>query len=178
MKNKIFTYGIPSGLVICTLGFIFIQLGYLSEDYDHFFKNIYILTLLVGVLFLFYESSFLTEKFNLFLKTVGIIFLSLLGLNLLNEFAVIKISSVDSYSSLAFIIVVGVYTYHFLRKKNKTLLDFLKVTFVVLSVLSLILNSNGLIPDSYKYLTNGIFWIIILTMLFKYTSNRIQEKST
>ncbi|MBQ4914208.1 hypothetical protein J8L85_07155 [Maribacter sp. MMG018] len=175
MKNKIFKYGIPSGLVICTLGSILIRLGYLSEDYDYLFKNIYKLTLLVAILFLFYESSFLTEKFNVFIITVGIVFLSLLGINLLVEFEVIKISSVDSYSSLAFLIIVGVYTYHFLRKKTKTLLDFLKVTFVVLSVFCLILNSNGLIPDSYKYLTHGIFWIIILAMLFKKKARRLTK---
>ncbi len=178
MKNNIFTYGIPSGLVICTLGFIFIQLQYLSEHYYLFLKNIYKLTLLVGILFLFYESSFLTKKFNLFLKTVGIIFLSLLGINLLNELTIITTSSANSYSSLAFLILVGVYSYHFLKKKNKTQLDFLKVTFIVLSVLGLILNSNGLIPNSYKYATHGIFWIILLVMLQKNVSLRHIQKST
>lgn len=177
MKNKMFAYGIPTGLIICTVGFVLIQLNYLTEDSSYFLKNIYKLTFLLGILFLFYESSFVTEKFNLLLKTVSIFLLLLFGLNLMYEFGVLEMKSIDFFSSFVLLAVVGLYSYYFLKKKSKTLQDILKVTFVILSVLALILNSKGLIPNSYKYLTNGLFWVVILGMLFKGSSNILHKKS-
>ncbi|EGV42584.1 hypothetical protein BZARG_1839 [Bizionia argentinensis JUB59] len=178
MKDKIFKYTIPTMLIISLIGYVLIKTNNLDEKQTNLFEIIYKITLIIGLIFILYKSTFIKEKFNLILKTFGILFLIVLGMNLLTEFELIEINVLKYAPYFLIVSLLTVYLYYFMKKTNKTQLDYLKVAFISTLMIGTLVNSMNLVSDILKYATSTILWLTILVMLFKNPESESKKLST
>jgi hypothetical protein len=166
MRDKIFNYGIAIGLIVSMLGFIFLKCDLLSGNYSQLIYNLYKITASIAILFILTKSTFVKENFNLILKAVGFVFLVMLIINLLKEFDVYEIDAIRTISYLVLGSLLVMYTHHFLKKKKKEQLDYLKIGFVTLLFVGGFLNLFDLRPSALKYMSAGFFWVVVIGMLY------------
>ena len=167
MKYKLYKYGIIIGLSVSVIGFIFLKTDLLTENYINTIHNIYRLTLIISIIFILSKSIFIKERFNHILKALVLIFLLIFGMNLLNEFNIYEIKSIRIISYILFCSLLVIYTYHFIKKKNKNQLDFFKLGFIILCFIGGFLNLFNILPNNLKYIAEGIFWSVVLGMLYQ-----------
>jgi hypothetical protein len=177
MNYKLFNYGITIGLIISTIGFIFLKTDLLTENQMNILQVIYKITLAVSIIFILTKSLFIKEKFNQILKVVGFIFLLILAMNLLKEFNIYEIESIRIISYILFCSLLVMYASHFVKKENKKQLDYLKLGFVTLLFVGGFLNLFNLLPNNLKYVSGGLFWIVVIAMLYinNEKENRIKK---
>ena len=166
MKDKLFKYGITIGLTSSLIGFIFLKTDLLTENYSNLIHNFYKLTFIISLIFLLTKSSFIEEKFNQILKVVGFIFLVILGINLLKEFNIYDIEPILTIGYILFSSLLIMYTYHFLKNKNKKQLDYLKLGLITILFVDGFLNLLNLLPNNLNYISGGLFWVVVLGMIY------------
>lgn len=166
MKDKLYNYGITIGLSISLIGFIFLKTDLLAEKYINIIQTIYRLTLIISIIFILTKSLFLKEKFIQILKILVFIFLLIFGINLLGEFNIYEIKSTQTVSFIMFCSLLVVYTSHFIKRKNKNQLNFLKLGFIILLFTGGLLNLFNFLPNNFKYIVGVFFWIIVIGMLY------------
>ena len=166
MNNKIFKYGITIGLIISISGLVFLKTDLLTENQTNIVNIIYKITLILSTIFILTKSLFIKEKFNQILKVVGIIFLLILSMNLLKEFSNYEIESIRIISYILFCSLLVMYISHFMKKEDKKQLDYLKLAFVILLFVGGFLNVMNVLPINLKYLSGGLFWIVVIGMLY------------
>jgi hypothetical protein len=176
MKDKIFKYGIPLGLIISCIGFILLKTDLIDLKVYGPFYNIYQLTLFISVIFVFINSTFINQKFNQFLKIIGTTFFVILGLNLLKEFNVYEVKGIEIISSITIVSLLVLYFFHFYRKPNRNTLDILKLGFVLFAVMGAFFKIFEITPENFKYFTGGLFWFSISGMILFNYSDRIKER--
>ena len=166
MNYKIFNYGITIGLIISVIGFIFLKTDLLTENQTNIVHIIYKITLAFSIIFILTKSMFIKEKFNQILKIVGIIFLLILSMNLIKEFSIYEIESIRIISYILFCSLLVMYISHFMKKENKKQLDYLKLGFVILLFVGGFLNVIKVLPINLKYISGGLFWFVVIGMLY------------
>ena len=174
MKNKLFNYGIPVGLTSSMIGFILLKADLLTADQSNFIYTLYKLTLLLTVIFILTKSSFLKEKFNQIAKVVGVIVVLIFGMYLLQEFNIYKINSIEIVSYILFCSLYSMYLSYFLKKTDKTRLDILKLGLLSFAFIGGFLDILNFDPNHLNYITGGLFWIVVIGMLF-YGSGKKEE---
>lgn len=168
MNDKVFHYGITIGLIISLLGFILMKIDLITENYTSIFHTIYKLTLALSVIFILTKSAFIKEKFNQILKLIGFTFLLILGINLLKEleFNFYEIEYIRIISCIFFGSLLVIYTSHFNKKKDKNHLDYLKIGFLILLLIGGFLKLFNLLPNNFEYISRGLFWVVVIGMLY------------
>ena len=158
-------YGTAIGIVICFFGFLLINTISTSEEFGIFYDNFYKLTLVFSGLFILTISEFINRKFNKIIKIIGLIFLSIIGLNIISELNIYEFKDLSGIILLLFSSLYFFYLKFFTQKKEKTLLSYLKIIFLTFLFINGFLN---FIDSSFMFLefiTKIIFWIIILAHL-------------
>ena len=176
MKDKIFKYGIPTGLIISFIGFILLKTDLIDSKSYSPFHNIYRMTLFLSVIFIFISSAFIKQKFNKFLKIIGIPFFIILGINLLKEFNIYEVKGIKIISLVTIVSLLILYLFHFYKKPNKNTLEILKLGFVFFAVIGAFLKFFEIVPENFKYITGGLFWITISEMILFNYNDRIKER--
>jgi hypothetical protein len=166
MNYKMFNYVITIGLIISVIGFIFLKTNLLPENQTNIVHIIYKITLTFSIIFILTKSLFIKEKINQILKVIGIIFLLILSMNLLKEFSIYEIESIRIISYILFCSLLVMYISHFMKKENKKQLDYLKIGFVILLFVGGFLNVINVLPINLKYISGGLFWIVVIGMLY------------
>lgn len=102
LKDKYFRYGITFGLIISAVGYVCLKTNLIPENYSYHIRNIYRLTLIASVVFILLKSLFINQYFDQILKILGVIFLAILGMNLLKEFNIYNIEYIKPISYIMF----------------------------------------------------------------------------
>lgn len=174
MKNKLFYYGIPVGLIISIIGFILLEINLLPNNQSNFIYDIHRLTLFLTIIFILTKSSFLKEKFSQIFKIVGVIVVLIFGMYLLQEFNIYQIAYIEIISYIMFCSLFPLYLSHFLKKRNKKHLDFLKLGLLTFAFIGGFFEILNIVPNNLNYITGGLFWIVVIGMLL-YNSGKKDE---
>ena len=176
MKNKIFKYGIPTGLIISFIGFILLKVNLIEFEVYSQFSNIYRLTTFFSVIFVCINSTFIKNQLKQLLKIIGTSFAVILIINILKEFNIYDIQAIEIVGSITITGLLILYLSHFYKKSNRNSLDIIKLGLVFFAVIGVFLKFLEIAPANYKYLTAGLFWITISGMILYNYSHEIREK--
>jgi hypothetical protein len=163
--KKLYLFGIPSGLAISLIGSLLLNTNLIASEYSSIFKFIYACTGALGLLFIFNKSTFINQKFSLVSKSIGLVFLIVLSINLLREFNVVKIESIEI---IIYVLITSLYVLYlnfFLKKVSKITLDYLKICLLSSLVIVGFLNLINLAPNYIKHFTSVCFWSVVILMV-------------
>ena len=158
-------YGTAIGIVLCFFGFLLINTISTSEEFRLFYDKFYKLTLVFSGLFILTISEFINQKFNKIIKIIGLIFLAIIGLNVISE---LNIYEFEDLSGIIFLLFYSLYFFYlkfFMQKKEKTTLSYLKIIFLTFLFINGFLNYIDSSFMLLEFITKIIFWIIVLAHL-------------
>jgi hypothetical protein len=165
MLNKILMYGTAIGIVLSFIGYLIINTISTSEGFGLFYDNLYKLTLVFSGLFILTISEFISRKFNKIIRIIGLIFLAIIGLNIISELNIYKFNDLGGIIYLLFSSLYFFYLKFFVQKQVKTKLSYLKIIFLTLLFINGFLNHIDSSIMLIELTTKIIFWIIILAQL-------------
>src|SRR5690606_21982363 len=123
-------------LLISLMGFILIKTGFLEPQYHSLVKDTYRVTVGLALLYLIFNSRFIKLKFTLLLKIMLAIIFIIISLEILSQ---LNIWNLDVLKLAPFILILGYclgYSYFIFKYSDKTRLDYLKIAWVTLLVVS------------------------------------------
>ena len=175
MKNKIFLYGIPFGLIPSLIGFLLIKTEIISQNLIVVFIKIYEIATIMAVVVIIIKSSFLKINLKLIFKILLLLIVVALIFNVLKEFKIIDFQFIGLVVYLLFGSLIGFYIFYFIKKEKKNMLDLIKVIFVTLIYVGGFLDVLNITLIINKFISNGLFWIIVISVLNQIRKNQYNE---